>query len=215
MSNFIQLERFSSINFFLSPTWNGWNAVVVLSVLLAIVWAALYVYHLQQGRHKQQFLVKAWWLMLIFWLPLAWAAVFSFASFWSVTAKAVDHSLSARQQARLCQIDENQKLGGVICQIYPTIEAVKAKIGRGVSLCYLTNSLALPFLQYGLYDWYGSSADCQTADYLFLYLPQENISYNNGHILRIVDKNSPPVDLGGFEAPETLDKGIFLLKRTK
>lgn len=216
--DFIQVEKMSAVNFFNAPLIGGWNLLAVLWVVLAIVWLVAYVYQLQNGGSREAFTRKAWWLLLLFWLPLALSSGLTFYNFLARGGAQLKDSHSLKQQARLCDIDKNHNFNGLLCGLYPAIDQVKARVKPGSSLCYVAYSLAQPFLNFGLYNNYGFSADCSNSDYFLAYLTEQKIMYtDDGHlILKSGEVGQEKItDYGRFAVPEVLGNGIFLLERAK
>ncbi len=213
----VQTEKLYTINFFKALTWGDWNSVSLLSVILVAAWLVIYLFHLGYRQGRQSFLSAAWWLLFLLWLPLALS---SWLTHYNLAAQAVGQAaapVADKWQSRLCQVDENQNFGGLICHIGSTVKAVKERIKDPASLCQIVNGNAYPFFLYGLYGVFDMPVGCQTADYVLVYLSAEDLSYFPGSqqltITKVFNGATSTINCGRFEPPQVLGDGIFLLKR--
>jgi hypothetical protein len=217
--SFIQTEKLYTINFFAAPGLAGWNSVLFLSLVLLLAWLGFYFYHLQRRQGRQSFKSAAWWLLFLIWLPIALSSWLTHYNLATQAAAEFRAPLADKWQARLCRIDNNQQFNGLLCDIEPTIKSVKAKVSLGASLCYIVDETASPFFNFALYDDFGSSADCRTADYVLVYRATDKIVYAADHHLwrfsQDNDGSETKIDLGSFSMPQVLGDGIFLLKRNR
>lgn len=214
---FVQLEKMSTINFFNAPVLGGWNLMVVLWVVLAVLWLTVYFYYWQHNQDREFLWKKMQWLLLLAWLPLAVSASLSFGGYFMRNAEQIGQPLAAKQEARLCDIDNHQEFQGVLCRLYPVMHEVWVRVPAGSRLFYLSFGLVQPFLSFRLWDDYGPSVDCQQADSLLLYMTEQKIVYDeNGHVLwtKKAQIGEEVIDCGLFAPPHVLTDGVFLLIRS-
>lgn len=220
LNNFIQAEKFYTVNFFEQPRLGGWNLIPILWVILMLIWLGFYLSHINADGDKQTFTKKAWWLLFLFWLPIALSSWLSLGNFWLTASRNFNQPVDDQRQARLCVLDANQKFNGAFCAIGQTIQAVKKNADQPASICFLAGTEPKIFLTYGLYQKFDLPIDCQKADYLLvfasldrvIYTPEKHVVYS---IKNETDSKISSTDLGVFDSPQTLSPKVFLLKRSK
>ncbi len=125
--------------------------------------------------------------LLIAWLPLAFQFLYSTSVEFSKTNAFIFAPESEQLHWRYCRIDQEQRLGGGFCSLYPFSEEVKRKVPPGATIHVLSSNIGI-YVRYLLYGPYQITDEVEKADYILLYRSAERFELTKGILYRVTDQ---------------------------
>lgn len=166
IANYYQPEVLSTVNFIPPVFWGRTSLTVIVGSAFL---AALLLSYLRGRRQGESFKVGSIVRLIgFFWLPLLLVFIYNqyrdFQDNWSYPADR-----PGKEIARLCDIDQRQGLGGLLCALNGYMSYVKKTLPEGATVRLAVAPGIENNFYYSLLD---RSKFAKDADYVLMYYPQ-------------------------------------------